>query len=58
MRAWDRYLIMNTTTAPASVQGIVEKKISRPAPIDLNEVLEQEAYECPTFKELMEGKIG
>lgn len=54
MREWDRYLIMNTTTAPATTQCILERRISRPAPISLDEVLKQKVDECPTFEEAME----
>lgn len=49
----DRYVIMNTTTAPASVWCKVEKKINKRPMIDLNsiELVEDTA---PTFKDFME----
>ena len=42
---WKRYLIMNTTTATSTAFGKVEKIVSRPTPIDLNEILKEEPKE-------------
>lgn len=50
---WRRYIIMNTTTAPAYLQGKIEKRLERPTPLDLNEVLKDCEQTCPTFEELM-----
>ena len=53
-----RWLIMNTTSAPASVQCKVEKKISKRPYIDLNSIVVEED-KVPTFEEFMaEGKMN
>lgn len=49
----DRYVIMNTTTAPANVWCKVEKKISKRPMIDLDSI-EVEENIVPTFEELMQ----
>lgn len=49
---------MNTTSAPASVQCKVEKKISKRPYIDLNSIVVEED-KIPTFEEFMaEGKVN
>ena len=40
--AWRRYVIMNTTTAPAYLQCKVEKIASKLTPIDLSTIVEEE----------------
>lgn len=48
----DRYVIMNTTTAPANVWCKVEKKVSKRPMIDLNSI--ELVDTAPTFKDFME----
>lgn len=49
----DRYVIMNTTTAPANVWCKVEKKVSKRPMIDLNSI-ELVEDTVPKFKDFME----
>ena len=49
--AWKRYLILNTTTAPASVVCKVEKIVSEMKPIDLNTIVEEEEK---SFEEIVQ----
>ena len=53
MNNWEkRWMIMNTTSAPASVQCKVEKKISKRPYIDLSSIIVEEDN-IPTFEEFM-----
>lgn len=49
---WKRYLVMNTTTAPAAVQCKVEKEVSKRPLIDLASIPIEENH-IPTFEEIM-----
>ena len=57
MNNWKkRWMIMNTTSAPASVQCKVEKKISKRPYIDLSSIIVEEDN-IPTFEEFMKQEV-
>ena len=49
---------MNTTTATSTALGKVEKIVSRPTPIDLNEILKEEVKELSFADYIKEEKAN